>query len=210
MGPTPEPDHTGNLSDEEMPQQPPIFLSSSSDEEQDEDPNPDFPPGYMPIGHHIQIQWDSDTEEAEASLAALSVSTPQSQAEDEIDYSSVAGLMQALQTQGPTVVSEPHGLEDVYADEDSNEAPRRSPVHFPATVMTQVAAAAAPVPAFNSEPLAKEQEDAILSAMKGFLLPPSAIPAWAAHVPDDRLSAIIKERVSERPLTPSNFNSRPS
>jgi hypothetical protein len=55
MSPTPEPDHSGNLSDEEMPQQPPIFLSSSSDEEQEE-PNPDYPAGYMPIGHHIEVQ----------------------------------------------------------------------------------------------------------------------------------------------------------
>ncbi|XP_018016065.1 male-enhanced antigen 1 [Hyalella azteca] len=197
MSPTPEPDHSGNLSDEEMPQQPPIFLSSSSDEEQEE-PNPDYPAGYMPIGHHIEVQWASDTEEedwdaASAPVQAPVLPSPSEAEEEEIDYSSLAGLMGALQAHGPTVVTDTHGLEDVYANEES---PPLDVNRIASSRVASLAMAAAVPSAFNSEPLPKEQEDAILSAMKGFSLPASAIPPWAAQVPDDRLTSIIRNKLS--------------
>lgn len=54
MGPVPEPMRSGGLSDEEMPQHPPIFLSSSDEDDEDEVEN-DYPAGYLPISQHLEV-----------------------------------------------------------------------------------------------------------------------------------------------------------
>lgn len=150
MGPTPEPLPNGGLSDEEMPQQPPIFLSSSDDEDDTEEPiNPDYPAGYLPIAHHIQILWDSDDSDVEAEQSSppsppvpallnaevRDVQTVQetrreeASAEEAIDYNSLAGLMTALAANGPNQVVDQCGLQSAYLDdsepEDSATGPSR-------------------------------------------------------------------------------------
>lgn len=54
MGPVPNPVPVTGLSDQDMPQPPPIVLSSSDDDE--EQPSNDYPPGYMPITHYMEVQ----------------------------------------------------------------------------------------------------------------------------------------------------------
>ena len=56
MGPVPEPVPSSNLSDEEMPSHPPIVIESDEEEDFSDDQLANYPPGYIPIQQHIEIQ----------------------------------------------------------------------------------------------------------------------------------------------------------
>lgn len=51
---------------------------------------------------------------------------------------------------------------------------------------------------FNVKPLAAEQEEAVRQAMRGFVLPDSAIPTWATNVTDTELAMMLKDKVDKK------------
>lgn len=184
MSPVPEPMQggRGGPRDEEEGINPPVGLvmgppMSSSDEEPDHvDSDDSNPMGYQPLPQ----DFDEDQDEAE------------------IDYSSLSGLMSALNAHGPNVVE--HATEETdESDQDRNvnTGEQGSTISFQtlhsvqeSTTQRQEEELLEQAAIWNSPKIDRFNLDGskveeIKSVMASFTLPQSAIPPWAQNLSDE-------------------------
>lgn len=190
MSPVPEPmpSHRGGPpsgDDEEL--RPPAGViivppASSSDEEVDTQENAEdnCPPGYQPLNQDPQD-------------------------EDHIDYSSLSGLMAALNAHGPNMVNDSDDDNDDSEDERDEEQDGtnvraqmsmtvdwnqlEASAQFEDTVHRETAEIWNTPAGENSNSISLDSQrlEEIKAAMSTFSLPPTAIPAWAKGLSQEEL-----------------------
>ncbi|KAK8729983.1 hypothetical protein OTU49_008419 [Cherax quadricarinatus] len=203
MSPVPEPTQGGRVGpgdteDEEL--NPPTGLSvgpplSSSDEEPEQaDLNDPYPSGYQPLSQDNDVDEDQD--------------------DSEIDYTSLSGLMSALAANGPNVVQEDEETSEVTGEherirdiggtsmlsqtealtEESDRQRRQELMDDRAAVWNS-----SPMP--DRLVLDGNKVEEIKSVMASFILPQSAIPAWAQNLSDedwkDQVAGLLSRKMSQ-------------
>jgi len=197
MVPKPEPNLPTPIEDEVRPPQ--VTVESSSSESEDEDRS-DYPEGYIPITQYFDVQWaESEDEEEEEDTVTIEEAsadsrlheaeeTPAPEEEEGIDYSSLSGLMAALNAHGPTTIEGEEPPAPKHQDDGQWDASMGSKLKK----LPKVRMSPHQAPSLSTAPLSEEQSRKVKAAMSGITLPGPA-PAWAT---DPDMFASVKDKLA--------------